>query len=231
MKTERILIPIACIALAFSGWASAQSTARPGAPIKTPRIDIGTRVSPQANIGRATRNSSAIRGVTHGRRPSTGARVPSGRLPGGDFGRLPGQSPLGGLSGLDGNPLNGLLGQFLLNEYGYGRHFDPYEGEKALAKAHRDAAIANAIVNVVGILVTANQPVVTQACPPAQPALRGHVERQRILVQEARVEEYRVWIPEYTIPETGEVVVGHHETRRREIPAVYEDRDVWVPAP
>jgi hypothetical protein len=131
---------------------------------------------------------------------------------------------------LSNDPLGGLLEEYLYN--GYGRHgFDPYEAEKAHADAYRDAAIANAIVNVIGILATANQaqPVAAYT-PPAPVVPQGHIERQRVLVQEGRTEEYQVWIPEYTIPATGEVVLGHHETRQRTVAPVYEEREIWVPA-
>lgn len=234
MKKERILIPLACFSLIFSGLAEAQSSSRLRSAPNSPRIDIGSRVSAGANLGRATSSGSSFR------RPSTASRPsvrPSPRANinlnrGRDSGAA--RNPLGG--GLRSeNPFGDLLGQYLNHGYGRGQHYDPHAGEKAHAEAYRDAAIANAIVNVVGILATANQPRVEPAYPPdavtvAPSGPRGHVERQRVLVQEARVEEYKVWIPEHRIPETGEIVEGHHETRRREIPAVYEEREVWIPA-
>lgn len=236
MNKEWILIPVMCFALAVSGWAEAQSTSRIRTSGKSPRIDFGQRASSTANRGYVARGSAGVRGNA-GVRGSSGVRRPS--IPAGanlNHGRNPGlgQNPFGN-GNSSGNGLGGLLGQYLNNGYGYNRHFDPYEGEKAQAKAYRDAAIANAIVNVVGILATANQPRLQAVCPtqgvaaaPAAPC--GYVERQRILVQEGRTEEYQVWIPEYTIPETGELVVGHHETRRREIAPVYQEREVWVPS-
>jgi hypothetical protein len=230
MKKEWILIPVTCFSLIFCGWAEAQSSARMRGSAKSPRIDVGQRTMSARGPAATSRSSSAIRQA-----PSIpgNSRGPLGQ----HRGRVPnpgGFSP-GGVQFSD-NPLGGLLGPYLFNEYGYGGRFDPFEGEKAHAKAYRDAAIANAIVNVVGILATANQPQIQQVCPTttvvtAPPAPRGHVERQRILVQEGRTEEYQVWIPEYVIPATGEVVVGHHETRRRDVPPVYEEREVWVPAP
>jgi len=231
MKKEWILIPVACFALAVSGWAEAQGASRMRSPEKSPRIDLGNRGNTSVNVGRASRGSSAVRSTPAVRRPSSPGQsgINRGRVPNlghnqfgdGDFGN---------------NPLGALLGQYLNNGYGGNRHFDPYAGQKAQADAYRDAAIANAIVNVVGILATANQPRLEVAYPVAGVAAapvgpRGYVERQRILVQEGRTEEYQVWIPEYRIPETGEVVIGHHETRRREIAPLYEEREVWVPAP
>lgn len=224
MNKRWILIPVTCFSLVVGAWADAQGAPRMGAPGKGVRIDAGTRsvaraganlrVSP-GRSGAGLRHSGASGNVTRGR--GNGANLSRGADR--------------GYSGLDSGPLGGLLEQYLNNGYG-GRHFDPYEGEKAQADAYRDAAIANAIVNVVGILATASQPQAPVAlCPPPAPvAPRGYVERQRFLVQEGRTEEYQVWIPEYTIPETGELVVGHHETRRRSIAPVYEEREIWVPA-
>jgi len=226
MNTKWILIPVACFSLAVSGWAEAQGSSRMSSPGKGMRIDTskqravsharsGTRGAPsraRADFRGPGRGGSGH--VSHGRGDS------SGIARGGDR----------NLSHLGNAPLGGLLEEYLYRGYG-GNGFDPYEGEKAHADAYRDAAIANAIVNVIGILATANQPQpVAVYAPPAPVAPQGHIERQRVLIQEGRTEEYQVWIPEYTIPATGEVVVGHHETRRRTIEPVYEEREIWVPA-
>lgn len=231
MKKEWILIPVACFSLLVAGLAEAQGSNRMRSPGKSPRIDLGSRMNTGVNLGRAPRASSAVRSTPSVRRPSVSGNSGLNRD------RVPntGHNPFSGRD-FGENPLGSLLGQYLNNGHGYGRGFDPYAGEKAHAEAYRDAAIANAIVNVVGILVTANQPRFEAAYPTAGVAVapagpRGYVERQRVLVQEGRTEEYQVWIPEHRIPETGEVVVGHHETRRREIAPVYEEREVWVPAP
>lgn len=227
MNTKWIFIPVACFSLAVSGWAEAAGPSRMSSPGKGMRIDTskqrsvssarsGTRVAP-------SRSGADFRGSGRG----SSGHINRGRDDSSGFSR-------GGdrrLSGLGNDPLGGLLEDFLYNGYG-GNRFDPYVGKKAHAKAYRDAAIANAIVNVVGILATANQPQPVAAYVPPAPAAapQGYVERQRILVQEGRTEEYQVWIPEYTIPATGEVVVGQYETRRRTLEPVYEEREVWVPA-
>jgi len=236
MKREWILIPVACFSLALSGVVEAQSNSRLRTSVKSPRLNVSNPVSRGVNIGQVSRGSAAIRGNTSVRRPpiATGGSFDRGRRPSSGQRPFGGQSPFGN-GNISGNPLGSLLGQYLnQGGYGFNRGFDPYAGQKAQAKAYRDVAIANAVVNVVGILATANQPRIQAACPPggvvaAPESPCGYVERQRILVQEGRTEEYKVWIPEHTIPETGEVVEGHHETRRRDIPPVYQEREVWVP--
>ncbi len=226
MKTRWILIPVTCLSMVFCGLADAEGSARTSAPGKGMRLDSVKR--PVARS--AGQRLSPSRSGGEFRRPGAGAPLNLNRGRGNSAGL--GRGVNRDLSGLGNAPLGGLLEEYLYNEIG-GRGFDPYEGEKAHAKAYRDAAIANAIVNVVGILATANQPQIPVVAgpPPAPVAPRGYVERQRVLVQEGRTEEYQVWIPEYRIPETGEVVVGHNETRRREIAPVFEEREIWVPAP
>lgn len=220
MNKRWILIPIACFSLIVGGWADAQGPSRVNASGKGARIDGGNRTSAHpgaglrgtpARFGSATRHSAPAErgrasGLNSARRPERGA------------------------SGIDNGSLGNLLGQYLAGDYG-GHRFDPYEGDKARADAFRDAAIANAIVNVVGILAASSQPPTPVALCPPPPAPRGHIERQNVLIQEGRTEEYQVWIPDYTIAETGELVVGHHETRRRSIAPVYEEREIWVPTP
>lgn len=220
MNPRRILIPVTCFSLIWAGWAYAGGPSRTGVPSRGTRIDGGNHA--------VTRSGAGLRGVPArdgGEFRGGGVRVEGGAT------RGRGNSGVGAFrpsdSHVNGTP-GGLLEQLLYNEYG-GHRFDPYAGEKAQAKAYRDAAIANAIVNVVGILATAGQPQAPPVVCPAPP--QGHIERQQVLVQEGRTEEYDFWVPEYTIPATGEVVVGHHETRRRTIAPVYEEREIWVPTP
>lgn len=223
MNRKWIFVPVLSLSMVVCGWSDAQG--RTSTPGRGMRID-GSKHA--VNSAGGLRVSSGRSG-TDARRPSGVSSVNVNRNRG-NGGNAPRGGYSGGYSGLNNSDLGGLLEQYLGNGYRGGYHFDPYEGEKAQAKAYRDAAIANAIVNVVGILATAHQPQAVAVCPaPAPP--QGHVERQRVIVQEGRTEEYQVWIPEYTIPETGEVVVGHNETRRRSIAPVYEDREIWVPTP
>ncbi len=241
MKKEWILVPLTCLTLLSAGWAEAQGASRiqrsgTHVRINSARIPVAARSGslrtvPPRNISGARRPNSRNNAGLNATRGSANPRF--GGL---NAARGNGVPALGGLNrGLGSTngagPLGGLLQQYLYNEYGGGgRRYDPYAGEKAQAKAYRDAAIANAVVNVVGILANAHQQRQYGGYATA-PAPRGHVERQRILVHEGRTEEYRVWVPQYRIPGTGEVVLGHNETRRREIAPVYEEREVWIPAP
>lgn len=241
MMKERILIAAMCLTLMSFGYAEAQGASKfrrtgPNLNVSKARAPIASPSRSfrgvSRNMSNVRRSSSSIGGArSANRNGSLGGARSANRI-----GNYPGignnnRSGLGyGRNGIgNGGALGGLLEQYLYNEYGGGRNFDPYAGEKAHAKAYRDAAIANAVVNVVGILATTQQQKACAVKAPAAP--RGHVETQRILVQEGRTEEYRVWVPQYTIPATGEVVVGHYETRQREIAPVYETREVWIPAP
>jgi hypothetical protein len=240
MKKEWILVPLTCLTLLSTGWAEAQGASR----IK--RSGTHVRVSshrvPSAARGRSSRVTPP-RSISSARRPNSrnnaGLNATRGnanpRFGGLNATRSNASPRFEGLnrgvgSANGAGPLGGLLQQYLYNEYGGGRRYDPYAGEKAHAKAYRDAAIANAVVNVVGILATTHQQR-QYGVNTTAPAPRGHVQRQRILVHEGRTEEYQVWVPQYRIPGTGEVVLGHNETRRREIAPVYEEREVWIPAP
>ena len=120
--------------------------------------------------------------------------------------------------------------------YGYGGNRGPgyynYRAAEEYADAYRDAALANAAVGLVGVLVgaavQADRPQYTTAVP-AQPA--GHYETRRTLVREGYYESRQVWVPEQVDPRTGEIIDGHHETRRTYVQPVYEETQVFVPAP
>lgn len=107
------------------------------------------------------------------------------------------------------------------NRHGY-RHDDDY------ADAAKTAAIANAVVGVVGILANANRPY----CPPpvvvAPPAPCGHYVTERVLVQPGHYEQIRAWVPQSRDPYTGCMVGGYYEVHQRWVPEVYETRQVWV---
>jgi hypothetical protein len=100
-------------------------------------------------------------------------------------------------------------------------YYDRHREAEAYADAYRDAAIANAVVDVVGILVSNSQ-----ARRVAEPA--GHYVTQRRVVKEGFYETYTVWVPETYDSKTGEYIEGHNETRRRWVPEVYEETQVWV---
>ena len=149
---------------------------------------------------------------------------------------------IGQLHGLNGNGQsygsgigNGrVLGEFLNNAGAYG-HNGGYGGygyrEDQMAKAYRDVGIANAVVGLVGVLVTASQnanyPAVAVAPVSAPPA--GHWERQTVVVQPAHYESYQEWIPEIFDSRTGQRIGGgFYESRTRLVPETLQYRDVWV---
>lgn len=115
----------------------------------------------------------------------------------------------------------------------YGYHDDD------VADAYRDAAIANAVVNLVGIAVTAAtqprvaavaQPVAVAPAPVAvvQPAPRGYYETREVVVSEGYYEDVRVWVPEVRDSRGRVVQEGYYEIRKRWNPPVHEYRPVWV---
>lgn len=185
---------------------------------------------------RTPQGGSTVRGLGGG--TATPRRTP------GDFGQHRGGVP--GFSGGNrsgGQDLANLfdqrasgrypLAEALFNEYSRNNRRD---AEKEQARAYRDAAIAGAIANVLGTVITvaaqpryAAAPAPVVCTPPPVCAPAGRVELQRVLVREGYTEEYRVWVPEYVVQSTGEVILGHYETRRRSVPPVYETREVWVP--
>lgn len=127
------------------------------------------------------------------------------------------------------------IAEQLFGEYNRRQNYhDPYE---SIADAHRDAAIANAVVNVVGIIT--NAAVQNRQYRVAQPVAQtqqyggptGHVQRQQVLVREGHHEEYTVQVPEHTVAATGERVLAHTERRQRWVEPVYEEREVWVTNP
>ncbi len=208
----------------------------PAAPRGTKALSgRSVRSAPRVSTGRSVRqSSSSFRRVP-------GRRAPSLRLPGASGSRSS-RSGLSALSNLAGSglgdlpfregasgygPLADLLGQGF-GDRGYHR------AEHEMADAYRDVGIANAVVDLLGILVAACPqearavavPVVHTA-PVAVPS--GHIEQQRILIREGHYEQYQVWVPEYVVAATGERVEGHHETRRRWVDPVYQVREVWVP--
>ncbi|MBI2423539.1 MAG: hypothetical protein HYV27_11980 [Candidatus Hydrogenedentes bacterium] len=214
MKRTFALIAVASLSLIVCGMAEAQTRGR--ADLKRPSFR-----APSVSHGQSSRPSRISNHNTSNR--SRSLEAPRADRSGRDR-RGSDRSSNSGLNDDWANGLAGLLNQHYGNRNGY----DPYAGGKAYAKAYRDAAIANAVVGLVGVLVSASQQRQQYAVSaPAAPA--GQIVKERRLVQDARMEEYQVWVPEYRIPQTNEIVPGHHETRRKEVPAVYEEREVWVP--
>jgi len=98
-----------------------------------------------------------------------------------------------------------------------------YDSGKEYAKAYRDAAFANALVNLVGIIVQAN-------AYNRRPEPAAQYVTEKVIVQEGRYETYQVWVPERYDPSTGRKLGGgFSETRTRWVPEVAEYRQVFVP--
>ncbi|MCK5863076.1 MAG: hypothetical protein KAH38_11355 [Candidatus Hydrogenedentes bacterium] len=130
------------------------------------------------------------------------------------------------LRGTDGFSQNGGYGDLFNGSYG-----NRYHREDPMAKAYRDVGIANAVVGLIGVLVTASQystpPAAVAAPVRAVPA--GHWERQTVVVQPKHYENYQEWIPEIFDSRTGQKIGGgFYETRTRLVPETLQHRDVWV---
>ena len=111
------------------------------------------------------------------------------------------------------------------NGYGYGygdsRDSRHHDRDRGYADAYRDVGIANAVVDLVGIIANSGAPQVVYEQPCAR------YERAKVLVQEGHYEETRVWVSHGYDPCTR-VDRGHYEIQRRWVPDVYEYRDVLV---
>jgi len=201
-------------------------------PAYAQRGRTGMRSIRQSAPGR-----SVSRGFGGGRSSSHGLQGLGNIL---DGGRRNGSSRSSsrGLEGL-GNLFDlGRRGYGDRNGYGdrdrYGRYGD--RSDRAYADAMRDAAIANAIVGVVGIIANAatapyaySQPAYPAPAPRYAPSYAVPQYRtERVLVQEGRYEEYQAWVPDTYDARTGETVRGHYETRQRYVPEVWQERQVRV---
>lgn len=125
------------------------------------------------------------------------------------------------------------------NGYGYGNNYrNDHHHNDDFAGAYRDAAIANAVVNLVGIAVGAAvqhqayaTPVVVAPAPvqvvEVQPQPRGYYRTEQILVSPGHYEDVRVWEPECR-DAYGHMSGGYYVVSKRWIPEVYEYRPVWV---
>ncbi len=152
-----------------------------------------------------------------GRVPRDGLRSLDRGLRG--AGRIPADvlGPLGGALGRDLRDLNRGLG------YPYDSR-DRHHEEDSMARAYRDAAIANAVVGIVGIAATA-----AQSRTYAAPA--GQWVREKVVIAPAHYETSQVWIPEMYDPRTGARSGGYYENRTRLVPEVCEYREVMIAGP
>jgi hypothetical protein len=147
--------------------------------------------------------------------------------------------------------------------YGDGMHsyYNSYyrnKSDEEYADAIRDAAIANAVGNVLTAVVSATSvrtqppgyvqavpgyvqpapayaqpappPVYTQPAPPtyAPPAPGGQYETRREVIGGGYYTREQIWVPEARDPRTGNIVEGHYETVRRWVPEVIQETQVWV---
>jgi len=139
--------------------------------------------------------------------------------------------------GSDTPILDELRNRYYDNRGYYNGYHDHHRHDDDVADAYRDAAIANAVVNLVGIAVTAaTQPrvqtvaVAPVACAPAPVAVaqpQGYYRTEKILVSEGYYEDVRVEVPT-TRDQYGRTINGGYEIRKRRNPPVYEYRPVWV---
>lgn len=103
-----------------------------------------------------------------------------------------------------------------------------YRRDEQYIKAQRDAAIANAVVSVVGIIADASVRS-RQSYPAHTPS--GSFVQERIVLGPAHYESERVWIEPLYDPHTGrQIGGGYYETRTHYVPETYGYRDVFVPA-
>ncbi len=188
------------------------------------RASRGARGRTRSALTNPSRTRS--RGVRAPGRASTSSRT---RRPGGQTGT----PRLGSSSGAKGF---GRLAEGLISEIasrhgggsGYGDFggFGGYSHRDQYAKAYRDVGIANAVVNLIGIIATTHQQQRQTVAPP-RPS--GHYEQQRVVLKEAHYETYQAWVPEIYDSRTGRKIGGgYHESRTRLVPEVYGYRDVWV---
>jgi hypothetical protein len=220
MKTQRLWIIGSVVCFMVAGLAMPEATAqrsrgisRGGSAARTPVRRPG---GGNAVRGMSQRNSrpSASRAPSRGSSSSRNAKPSGGQL-------LDTLSQLQGLGGNKNNPL-GALGNVL----GQGRSHRR-SSENIQAKAYRDAAIANAVVGLVGILVDAS----ARRQPPQPMHVVPQTVTERVLVREGHYEQYQEWIPPVYDRHTGQQNGGgYHETRTRWVPEVWQQRQTVVHA-
>lgn len=194
----------------------------------------GNALKLPANIGRGFSNNRG-----NGRGTSAWAQGLANNL------NRPSGSNRNNIQGLGQGGLLNALRQYGVGQYGnnggyggyglgnYWGQYDRHRYEDQTAKAYRDAMIANTVVSMVGMIALTAQnnqcrPQAVAVAAPARPAPQGHWEKQSVVTQPARYEQYQEWIPELYDSHTGQKSGGYYEARTRLIPEVVEQRDVWV---
>ncbi|NUM54877.1 MAG: hypothetical protein HUU46_14620 [Candidatus Hydrogenedentes bacterium] len=153
---------------------------------------------------------------------------------------LYGLSQIGGYGGYGYGP--GYGGGYPgYGAYPYYNSYYQHKSNEEYADAMRDAAIANAVGNVVSAIVSSpsvrtpvpayvqQAPVYTQPAPAyVQPSPTGRYETRREVVGGGYYEREQIWVPEARDPRTGYIVEGHYETVKRWVPEVIQETRVWV---
>ena len=219
MRTQACSIPLIAVMLFTSVFFAAPAHADRGRKtgeraLRSSQGNHRSGPSPslRGNTSRPSRPSGALRGNGSRSSRSTGSSGP----------RLGNGEGLRALGRVLNNWEDGELGRRLDN---YRYNNDRYDAAKEYADAYRDAAIANAVVGIVGILAQSAQPV----RQPQYQQPTGRYEQRRVLIREGYFEESKVWVPEQFDSRNQVTVAGHYEIHRRWVPEVYGYQDVWVP--
>ncbi len=219
MNTKTTLIATAALCLLASAapgnqaWAQSRSIRHGG----TYSIRASSRTRSATQRGNATRSTASSRIGSRSRSSSSRGTRSSGR------------------TSSSGQALSSVLSDLAdrvskYNGSDSGRGYDDrrrredyrYGSDREYARAYRDAAIAQAVAEVISAVVIGAQ---QQRCAaPAAPAY----QQQNVLVREGYYRETRVWVPDAYHPATGTVVKGHYEVHRQWVPPVYETRTVQV---
>jgi len=225
MRNTTMILATAAALLVTAGLCAPQAHAQ----VRRQGSRVIRRAAPSSRGGASSLSRSSGRSGLS-RTPSTRSSPSSrgGSSPFGGLGRSRNSGSLGGSDRPGLTALGNLLDGIQRNRDGRdGRYGGRYDSDKAMASAYRDAAIANAVVGLVGIFVEAGM---RNQCRAQPAAATGHYETHRVIVQPGRYEQDRVWIPEKYDPNTGRKLGGgHHETRTRWIPETVEYRKVYVP--
>ena len=214
-KTKILTLALALVVVVATAPATFAGGIRsgPGAAVR-PGMRSGALQSGRTGLPGMSRSRGSLGnalGSSRGSRPSFGPGQ-SGRSP---FDR-------GGMN--RGNPgdLFRNAGNYSRGG-GWGYPGSSYRDRDSMAKAYRDVGIAHAIVGLAGVVLSASQQHAYATAPP------GYWQRQAVVVQPQRYEQYREWIPELYDARTGQKLGGgYYENRTRLVPEVIEYRDVWI---
>ena len=229
MKQRMVTWGLALLLVVAQGaWLEAAAAPRRTVKGRTPTRTITRSVSSARATARTSpRVSRSVSALAT--RPSRSTSSLGGRArsaPTNSLGQALG-SALAGRYGASGYP-GSRSGSDFLSELGYRldqAQRDSYHRshEEREYRAYRDAMIANTVVQVVGMITSAQQP--QRTCAPARPI---HEVRQ-VVVEEGHYERYKVYIEPVHDSRTGaKIDGGYYETRTRWVPPRYEERLVLV---